>query len=223
MKIRLLGTGYGECAVKKAASKDYRARGGVVIDDTILLDAPDDIFRAADDLGFSDVFRTVSDVLITHSHAGHFSPEAIDKLASTRRIRVYASREVLLRLGDNPNLTKYEIGAFMQFGVGAYNVIALPARHSTDVLTEECYNFLLIGERRLFYALDGGFIDERAFNVLRQTTLDAVICDTALGDGSICKKLLPIQSASVSKSRIAEGLILRIVPSPSNSTRPSCI
>lgn len=188
MKIRMLGTGYGECKIKKAASKDYRARGGVVIDDTILLDAPADIFKAADELGFSDIFRTVSDVLITHSHEGHFSPEAIDRLAKKRKIRVYATRDVLMRLGDNPNITKYEICTFMQFGVGAYNVIALPTNHSTDTLTEECCNFLLIGERRLLYALDGGFINEQAFNILRQTALDAVICDAALGDRSVSRE-----------------------------------
>ena len=185
MKIRMLGTGYGECKIKKRVSKDYRGRGGVVIDDFLLIDAPDDIFKAAEELGFSDIFRTISDVLITHSHAGHFSARVIDKMAKKRRIRVYASREVLVQIGDNPNITKYEICAFMKFGVGGYNVVALPASHSTDILTEECFNFLLLGDRRLLYALDGGFTELGAFNVLRQVTLDAVICDTALGKGEL--------------------------------------
>ena len=53
MKIRMLGTGYGECKIKKKSVMDYRRSGGVLIDDKILIDAPADIFAVAEDLGFS--------------------------------------------------------------------------------------------------------------------------------------------------------------------------
>ena len=95
MKIRMLGTGFGECKVKKKSSKDFRRRGGVLIDETILIDVPEDIFDVAEDLGFSDLFDKVSDVIISHSHTSHFSAETLVKLAKNGGVRVYATGKVL--------------------------------------------------------------------------------------------------------------------------------
>ena len=180
MRIRMLGTGYGECKNKKKYSKEFRGRGGVIIDDKILIDAPSDIFEVASTLGFDRLFDTVTDVLISHSHEGHFSPEALRKLSERKRLRVFASREVLARLSDAPNIEKYEIGVFMQFNIGGYTVCTLPSNHSTDSFTEECFNFLVMGDKNVLYALDGGFINKRAFHILKQVKLDCVICDAAL-------------------------------------------
>lgn len=180
MRIRMLGTGYGECKNKKKYSKEYRGRGGVLIDDNLLIDAPADIFEVASSLGFDRMFDSVTDVLISHSHDGHFSPEAIDTLARRRKIRVFASEEVLSRLSENANIVKYRISCFTQFTVGNISVSALPSNHSTDIYSEECFNFLLVGEKNLFYALDGGFINKRAFHILKHVKLDCVILDGAL-------------------------------------------
>ena len=95
MKIRFLGTGYGECKTKKKTSKDDRKSGGVLIDDKLLIDAPLDIFEVADELGLSDLLSNVSDVLISHSHPAHFSPEALARLSERKKINVYATRPVL--------------------------------------------------------------------------------------------------------------------------------
>ena len=176
----MLGTGYGECKLKKRTSKEYRGRGGVIVDDTLLIDAPADLLSVADELAMSDMLKTVTDIIISHSHEGHFCPEVIDKMAKKRKIRVYGSREVLVQLSDNPNIIKYEIGVFMQFAVGSYYIATLPSNHSTANLSEECFNFLITGDRCLLYALDGGWINGRAWNVLKLVKLDAVICDAAL-------------------------------------------
>jgi len=85
----MLGTGYGECKLKKRTSKEYRGRGGVIVDDTLLIDAPADLLSVADELAMSDMLKTVTDIIISHSHEGHFCPEVIDKMAKKRKIRVY--------------------------------------------------------------------------------------------------------------------------------------
>ena len=64
MRIRMLGTGYGECKLKKRTSKEYRGRGGVLIDDTLLIDAPADLLTVADELGISDG-ETTADGMFT--------------------------------------------------------------------------------------------------------------------------------------------------------------
>ena len=180
MNIRILGTGYGECKIKNKISKDFRKSGGVIIDDRILIDAPADLIEAADELGFSDIFKSVSVILISHSHDGHFSPEVIAKLAKKRKLRILASRSVLLKIQPSENIELIEITPYMQFTAGEYNVAVLPSNHRTDDYKEICFNFLFTGSRNFFYALDGGFINEAAFRILKQVSLDAIIADAAL-------------------------------------------
>ena len=181
MKIRLLGTGYGECKVKRLASRDFRRSGGVIIDDRLLIDAPADIFKAASDLGFSDVFSEVCDVIISHSHAGHFSPEAIARLAKKQEIRLYATDNVLRLIPEEmPNVCRMPIYPFMPIDIGDYRIIPLPANHTTELDGEECLNFIIAADKTLFYALDGGFINYEAWRVIKEVRIDGVIFDCAL-------------------------------------------
>ncbi len=180
MNIRILGTGYGECKIKNKISKDFRKSGGIIIDDKILIDAPDDVIDAADELGFSNIFKSISVILISHSHKGHFSPRIIEILAKKRKIRVLASPEVLSHLTPTENLELIAITPYMQFTVGEYNVAILPSNHKTDERSEECFNFLFTGARNFFYGLDGGWINEKSFRILKHITLDALVVDAAL-------------------------------------------
>lgn len=180
MKIRFLGTGYGECKIKKKNSKDYRKSGGVLIDDKILIDAPLDIFEVADELGLSDILSTVTTVLITHSHSAHFSAEAIARLSERKRVSVYATRPVLSMIEPSARLSLFEIGVFTRFNAENYEIITLPTNHRTDIAEEICLNFIISGEKSVLYALDGGFVNTDAFSLLKTKKLDVVIGDCAL-------------------------------------------
>ncbi len=180
MKIRMLGTGYGECKVKKKTSKDYRKKGGVLIDDALLIDAPLDIFEVAEELGYSDLFEKVENVIISHSHTGHFSRETIERLAERKKIRVFASPFVLSELTDVKNAELTPISLFTQFNVGKYGVAVVPSNHATDNPEEDCFNFIVMSDRNLLYCLDGGWINSRAFAAVKQLKLDALIMDCAL-------------------------------------------
>ena len=182
MIVRLLGTGYGECQLKKKNSKEYRGTGGAIIDESILVDAPDDIFEIAEDLGFPDVFKKISDVVITHSHRGHFSPRAVNRLAMKKRVNVFATREVLDMLPENENLQKNEIKPLDKFKIGSIEAIALPTNHQTEIITESCLNFLFIKDKTLFYGLDGGAVNSTAYSILSQISLDAAVLEIALSD-----------------------------------------
>ncbi len=180
MKIRLFGTGYGECKIKKKTSKDYRKSGGVLLDDGILIDAPLDIFEVAEELGITDLLSKVTDVFISHSHPAHFSADALTRLSEKKHINVYATRAVLSGIQPSYKLSLFEITEFTKFELLGYEVIALPTNHKTESTAEACLNFLFKGEKTLFYALDGGWINSDAFNVLKECALDAVIADCAL-------------------------------------------
>ena len=190
MIVRLLGTGYGECKLKKKMSKEYRGSGGMILDENILVDAPDDIFEVAESLGFPDVFKKITDVIITHSHKGHFSARAVNRLAMKKRVNVYATKAVLDMLPENSNLLKTEIQPLMKFKVCGIDVVALPSNHKTDNITEKCLNYLFLKDKTLFYGLDGGFINNAAYSVLSQTKLDAAIIEIALSDDAPSSALL---------------------------------
>lgn len=179
MKIRMLGTGYGECKIKKKTLKDYRHLGGVLIDEKILIDAPADIFEVAEELGFSDMFDKVSDVVISHSHRGHFSVDAIMSLAK-RGIRVYGTGKLLDLIPDAAGIEKIKLSTSAPVQIDDYTLYSLPANHATNVKGEMCLNFILSRDKAFLYALDGGGVNFSAWKVLSQMKIDAVIADCAL-------------------------------------------
>lgn len=180
MKIRMLGTGYGECKIKRKTLKDYRHSGGVLVDEKILIDAPSDIFEVADELGFSDMFDNVSDVIISHSHRGHFSVESIMKLAGKRNVRVYGTGKVLDLIPDSASVEKIKLSTSQPVLIEDYTLYSLPANHSTDIKGEMCLNFVLARDKAFLYTLDGGGVNFNAWKTLSQIKLDAVIADCAL-------------------------------------------
>ena len=201
MKVRILGSGYGVCKVKKRFSLDSRHRGGVIIDDRILIDAPSDIFEVASELGFSDMFAKVSEIFISHSHEGHFSLEAIETLAGMRRVRVFASGEVLALIPENDNIETVELFPFMPIEISGYTILPLPANHETEG-GEVCLNFLISKEKTLYYGLDGAGINLQVYKLLRGRCVDAFILDCAL-------ELKGYTKASMSHGNLLEAARLR--------------
>ncbi len=198
----MLGTGYGESKVKRKAFKDFRHRGGVIIDERMLFDAPHDIFDTADELGFSDMFDRVSNIFISHSHDGHFSAEAIERLAAGKRRRVFATDTVLALLPELENLEKVEIFPYISIEIGSYTVLPLPANHVTENPDEIALNFLIKSDKTLFYALDGGFVNIGAERFLRDIKIDAVILDCAL-------ELKEASPASLQHNNLEAAVIIR--------------
>lgn len=186
MRIRMLGTGHGECKVRKKAVKDYRRRGGVLIDDKILIDAPADIFDVAEELGFSDMFSCVEYVIISHSHPAHFSAEAIVRLAKGKSVSVFATGKVLELIPDIPNITKIKLTTTAPAEFSGYTLYSLAANHASDIRGEMCLNFLLSRDKALLYALDGGGLSFSAWKTLSGLHIDAVITECALENSPSC-------------------------------------
>lgn len=214
MRIRLLGTGHAPFLKKKSSSKDSRRQGGVIIDEVILLDAPCDIFDVADELGFSDMFDNVRDVFISHSHSGHFSADALFRLAKYKKIRVFATDSVLSLIPENEKIEKVELIPYISIMLGDYRITPLPANHETETESEVCLNFLISRDKTLFYALDGGFINSGAFKLLKETKLDCAILDCAL-------ELSEATSASISHNNFDMIKIIRSMLLSSSVATPS--
>ncbi len=208
MKIRMLGTGYGECKTKKFISKDYRRHGGVLLDSKVLIDAPADIFDLSDELGISDLLDGVTSVFISHSHKGHFDSETIGKLAKRKKISVFGSIAVLNSVLPSPNIERIPIKPYQPIDLGAYKIIPLPAPHRTGNTKEPCYNFLISADRNLLYSLDGSILRADYLWLLPLFKLDAVIMDTAEETKDVSKFFL--QHGSFETNKMARSLMISL-------------
>ncbi len=225
MKIRILGTGYGECKIKKFTSKDYRHRGGVLVDSEILIDAPADVFDVADELGFSDMFDKLSSVFISHSHTGHFDADTLIKLARGKTLTVYADKEVLALIPDSDNIIKAEAYPFRLIEHNDYKIMPLPANHRTENKRERALNYVISRDKNLLYLLDGAFLHSDAYKLISELKFDAVIMDTAgellppsdklmrHGSYEVCRMIKGIL-ASVGSASEKTRFILSHIPSP---------
>ena len=201
----MLGTGYGECKIKKFTSKDYRHRGGVLVDSEILIDAPADIFELADELGFSDMFDSITAVFISHSHAGHFDADAIMKLARGKMLSVYADKELLALIPDSESIIKIEAVPFRAIEHGSYKILPLPANHRTENRRERVLNYVISRDKNLLYLLDGAFLHQEAFKLISELKFDAVIMDTACELSPPTAELMKHGSYDV--NRIVKGIL----------------
>ena len=198
----MLGTGYGECKIKRPVLKDFRRHGGVLIDEKILIDAPSDVFEVADDLGFSDMFDNVQDIIISHSHPGHFSADTIVKLGARRKVRVYATGKVLELIPDTDSIEKIKLSTSTPVEIDGYTLYSMTANHATDIKGEMCLNFVLVRNKALLYALDGGGLSFSAWKTLSGLKIDAALIDCAL-------ELSGYSGASVYHNNFAATLAIR--------------
>ncbi|MBO7304136.1 MAG: hypothetical protein J6V09_02845 [Clostridia bacterium] len=202
MRFRMLGTGHGECKIKRAVLKDFRRHGGVLVDNKILIDAPCDIFEVADDLGFSDMFDGVSDVIISHSHPSHFSADTVVKLGARKKIRVYATGKVLDLIPDTESIEKIKLSTSQPIEIDGYTLYSMTANHATDIKGEMCLNFVLSRDKAVLYAVDGGGLSFSAWKTMSSLKIDAAIVDCALEVGAY-------SAASVYHNNLAAAVAMR--------------
>lgn len=136
----------------------------------------------------------ISDLLVTHSHPDHFNTAAVAKIgcAGKRRMRVWAAQPIIDELG----VTLADSGADFdlrplapgdRFRVAGMEAIALPSNHCGSLASDEqTLHFAFSGRGiRLLYALDGGWMCNRAEILLKKflegARLSAVIWDATCG------------------------------------------
>lgn len=189
----------------------------MLIDDKIIIDPSEDIFELEESFMLSGLCDGVKDVIITHSHLGHFSACAIEHLAKKNSgLRVYAGAELRQELSEISGIEPISIYPFGIFKLCDYEVIPLPSNHVTEKVAEIPFNFLFRKEKTFFYGLDGGFINPSAWRVLRQAKPELLIIDCALGN-------LPTAEGCIYHNNLDSALKLRELliscQSASESTR----
>lgn len=186
-ELRFTGTGsLGSHRCKNKLSREYRRFSSLLIDGKIIIDPSEDLFEFEDSFMLSDTTEDIEAVIVTHTHLGHLSLNAIERLSSRHRgLTVYGNEAVCRALSGIGNIRLKSLSPFEIFSVCGYEIIALPANHITDNPREATLNFLFRNGKSFFYGLDGGFINPMAYKVLREVKPELYILDCALGDEKI--------------------------------------
>ena len=191
ISLRFTGTGaLGNFRCKNKLSKDYRRFPSLLIDEKIIIDPSEDLFEFEESFMLYGIIDNVKDILITHSHVGHFSINAIEKLAKRGGVRVYAHPTLKEYVSAIPGTSFIPLYEFSPVKVGDYDIIPCPSNHRTDIPAEVCFNFYINREKSIFYGLDGGWISPKTFEVLKRAPCSVYVLDckegnSAYGEGSV--------------------------------------
>lgn len=210
MKIKYLGTAaaegwpalFCECEscrkARQLGGSNIRTRSQAVIDDTLLVDFPPDVYMHVLSGGLR--LSQVSTLLITHSHQDHFYPHDLILRGKpyahnpvAKVLDIYGNDAVkalyqraLKEENDSGNLTEIEqyhtIHAMEEFDTAnGYHITALHADHKKN---EECLLYMIEREGKcLFYANDTGWYPEITWEKLKGKHIDLVSMDCTLGKG----------------------------------------
>ena len=119
ISLRFFGTGaLDSFRIKNRLSKEYRRFSTLLIDEKIIIDPSEDIFEFVESFMLQGILDDVRDVFITHSHIDHFSISALERLASDKRIRVFASSAMKDEIATIKNVDYTEIYPFAEFEYG---------------------------------------------------------------------------------------------------------
>lgn len=191
MKFQYLGTAAAEgipalfcrCAVcrrsRATGGRALRTRSQALIDDTLLIDFPADTYAHV--LHGRIDLLSVTDCLITHTHADHWYPQDLEMLApgfgfpeNGYCLTVHGAGAVgksmrpMLdgRLGQSGRCVFAEARPFVPFRAGKYRVTPLPAIH--DPHADPLFYLISDGEKTVLYAHDTHFFSDEVWAYLER-------------------------------------------------------
>lgn len=183
MQIKFLGTGAADWDWSQPLEGERRGSCSTLLDGHILLDAG---ATALANLARSNVAPgEITDIVLTHSHSDHFNIEAVRVIAGVparrEKLRFYGSAEACSAVGGDAACTAITRGD--KFTVGDLKFTALPANHLLENFAEETFNYLIetVDGKRLYYALDGAWINTLARHLLGNKPLDMIVWDATTG------------------------------------------
>lgn len=182
MKILFIGTGAADWVLKERKGDEFfRRLTAVKINDDLMIDCSPDTsdFTAKNPNALSNV----KDVLITHTHSDHYSPQTIGEILR-KDVRVWAEEESEKKvLSDMPHLETSVLEIFEENTVGKYKVIPVPANHSVADRNQTPVNHIISdGEKTIFWGCDSAWIPNYSWHEMKKHKFDLIVLDGTLGD-----------------------------------------
>jgi len=215
--MRMIGSGAAEaipspmcrCPVCEGAragrGRDIRSRSCFRVSPSVQIDFGPDQFYQSVVLG--NDLTTLTDLLITHTHADHFAfPEldmrAMALIGAEEPVNVYASRagcEWLSRasapygyssLTYEPCYRLVPVDYYHEFTAGGLRVLPLKGNHRGYGEGEYSVNYLigLSDGKTLLYATDTGYFLEETFDFLRGARVDHLVVEGTFGDSPMFRE-----------------------------------
>jgi phosphoribosyl 1,2-cyclic phosphate phosphodiesterase len=186
LTVRTLGTGAGDHDWNRLGEPGVRGSAATLVDGCVLIDCG--LTGHANLTRFDIQPRTLTDLLITHSHRDHFAPEQICKVLETRDpehppLGIWASPQALAKLEhlQPGRFTAHPLVVGTVFDIGRLHVTVLPANHLLHDPSEHAYHFLIETPRGiLLYALDGAWMLKQARILISNRRLDMIIWDATV-------------------------------------------
>ena len=181
MKILFMGTGADDYKIKERKDGEFfRRNSTALINDDLMVDCSSQVQDFTNE-NPTDLSR-VENVLLTHSHSDHYSPDTIKNVLK-KDIRVW-SEEVTEKAVVAELDTKMSIlPLYEEVTVGKYKVTAMPANHRVENPAEQplCY-MISDGEKRIFWGGDGSWLITDTWKLIQKYKFDLMIFDGTFGD-----------------------------------------
>ncbi len=189
MKILFLGTGAADTKIENYKKGEYfRRNSSALIDGRLLIDPGPHIYHYAENEGSADMFDSVKNIIVTHSHRDHFNPETVQRLAKKSKITLWADKVCKKMLeekfGDEifENVTFNETFIRQSYDIDGYKVTPLRANHYTPQVDETPRVYIIENNgRELFYGTDTSVYPTETWNILRNHKINLMVMELTCG------------------------------------------
>ena len=190
MKVTFLGTGAADWDIRAYRDGEFfRRNSSILINDDLLVDPNSHIFHFAEKNGTPDLFKNVKNIIVTHSHGDHFTPETVARLCVGKDCTVWADpacqRKLIRALGEETaaRINFIETKRNRDYEIGGYKVTSLRSNHATEDPDEDTRLYLIEQDGRiLYYGCDSAWIPTVSWNVIRGKTVNAMVLELTCGE-----------------------------------------
>ena len=193
LELLFLGTGAANWPKKYPPLEKTLARGEVrgmssmLINGHILIDCGQTVLDVMKRYEVDPA--SISDILLTHTHADHLHEASILALANARPadlgpVKFWGDPEALKKVPDSDRIEKLSVGVEQSLRIGGLGITSLESNHQVADSKEKCRIYLIeAATRTVLYATDGAWLLTSTWNYLRKKKIDAIIWDATCGEG----------------------------------------
>lgn len=190
MKVTFLGTGAADWDIHAYVPGQFHRRfSSILINDDLLVDPGPHIFHFCEQNGTPDLLDGVKNIIVTHSHGDHFTPETVVRLCVGKDCTVWADpackRKLIRMLGEETaaEIKFVETKRNRDYEIGGYKVTSLRSNHATEDPDEDTRLYLIEQDGRiLYYGCDSAWIPTVSWNVIREKPVNAMVLELTCGE-----------------------------------------
>lgn len=183
-EILFLGTGAADWKIENKGNY-FRRNSAALINRELMVDCGEHVFDFAESINEDGLYKSVTDVIITHNHEDHFCRETVIRLAESQKIRVGCNKQIRDVIGEHPNIEFVLFIPFVAKKMGKYEVIPLLANHQMVIDGDASALHYIINTpegKKIFYGLDGAWFLRPSWELMKKQKFDLMVFDCTVGD-----------------------------------------